>query len=241
MRLALHLVEGLLRVALLYPFLARPARQGQRQRWSQRMLALLGIEVQTKGQALAAGSLLVANHISWLDIFVINALTPAAFVAKADLRGWPLLGRLAARNDTIFLQRGNRSHARIVNEQITALLLDGNLVAVFPEGTTTDGSAVLNFHSALLQPAIAAGRPIQPLALRYETPDGQRCRAPAYDGDVTLLQCIAAITATPHLIARCTALAPLSSDSGATRRELAAAAHAAIAANVSGRGHPGLR
>ena len=198
------------------------------------MLALLGVHLQVQGNELGAGNLLVANHVSWLDIFVINALTPTAFVSKADVRGWPLIGWLAARNDTVFLQRGSRSHARVVNAQIGSLLADGNLVAVFPEGTTTDGSTVLHFHSALLQPAIVAGRPLQPLALRYETPSGELCRAPAYDGDITLPQCIAAITATPRMVARCVVFAPLATNAGAVRRELAATAHAQITGAVTG-------
>ena len=198
------------------------------------MLTLLGVHLQVQGDELGAGNLLVANHVSWLDIFVINALAPTAFVSKADVRDWPVIGWLAARNDTVFLQRGSRGHARVVNEQTGSLLADGNLVAVFPEGTTTDGSTVLHFHAALLQPAIAAGRPIQPLALRYETPSGELCRAPAYDGDITLSQCIAAITATPRMVARCVVFAPLATAEGTTRRELAASAHARIATAITG-------
>ena len=198
------------------------------------MLGVLGVQLQVQGNELGPGNLLIANHVSWLDIFVINALAPTAFVSKADVRGWPLIGWLAARNDTVFLQRGSRSHARAVNEQIGSLLAGGNLVAVFPEGTTTDGSTVLHFHAALLQPAIAAGRPLQPLALRYETPSGELCRAPAYDGDITLPQSIAAITATPCMIARCIVFAPLATNADTARRELAASAHAQIATAVMG-------
>ena len=133
--------------------------------------------------------------MSWLDIFVINAAYPAAFISKAEVRDWPLIGWLAAKNETVFLRRGSRGHARIVNAEIASLLGRGRQVALFPEGTTTDGSHVHPFHAALLQPAIDAGAPIQPLALCYRLPDGSFTRAPAYDGDVSLLDCLKAIVA----------------------------------------------
>ena len=95
------------------------------------------------------------------------------------MRNWPVIGWLAARNDTVFLRRGSCGHARIINAEIGAQLDGGRNVAVFPEGTTTDGTRVLHFHAALLQPAIASGHPVQALAIRYLTPDGRHELAPA--------------------------------------------------------------
>lgn len=174
--------------------------------------------------------MLVANHISWVDIFVINAVAPAAFVSKAEVRNWPLIGWLAARNDTIFLRRGSRGHARIINAETAARLDAGRNVAIFPEGTTTDGSRVLNFHAALLQPAIASGHSVQPLALVYLDDQGRASRAPAYDGDITLGQCLASIIAERELVACVRAAVPLPTADGVERRQLASVARAAIVA-----------
>lgn len=216
----------------LYPLSGPAAHRGLRQRWSRRLLALLGVELHATGAAIEPGCLLVANHISWLDIFVINALAPSAFVSKADVRAWPLIGWLAAKNETVFLRRGSRGHAKIINAEIGALLGTGRNVTIFPEGTTTDGSHVLHFHAALLQPAIEAGHSIQPLAISYHGPDGRSSRAPAYDGDLSLGQSLASLIAEPRLVARTTGMSPLSTTRNTSRRELAHTARAAIKARV---------
>lgn len=229
LRLVLHLVQGALTIALVYPFTRRPTHQALRRRWSHGLLKVLGIELDTRGQAVAPGCMLVANHISWVDIFVINALAPAAFVSKAEVRAWPVVGWLAAKNDTIFLRRGSRGHARVINAETAALLDAGCNVAIFPEGTTTDGSRLLHFHAALLQPAIACAHPVQPLALQYLTPAGHFTRAPAYDGDLSLGQCMANIVAARRTLARVTVAAPIATADGLDRRSLAARTHAEIA------------
>jgi len=229
LRLALHLVQGVATIALVYPFTARTTHQALRRRWSRRLLGVLGIELEARGEAIAPGCMLVANHISWVDIFVINALVPAAFVSKAEVRAWPLIGWLAAKNDTIFLRRGSRGHARIINAETAALLDAGCNVAIFPEGTTTDGSRLLHFHAALLQPAIACAHPVQTLALQYLTPAGDFTRAPAYDGELSLGQCVANIVAANRTLARVTVAAPIATVDGLDRRGLAARTHAEIA------------
>ena len=204
-----------------------------RQRWSARLLGVLGIELRTRGEAVQPGSLLVANHISWVDIFVINALAPTAFISKAEVRQWPLIGWLAARNETVFLRRGSRGHARIVNAEIATLLGRGRQVALFPEGTTTDGSHVHPFHAALLQPAIDAGAPIQPLALCYRLPDGRFTRAPAYDGDVSLGECLQAIVAEREIVARIHVAQPLSTTEQPDRKQLSQRARDTIVAALA--------
>lgn len=197
------------------------------------MLALLGVRLQATGATVRADALLVSNHVSWLDIFVINALAPSAFVSKAEVRNWPVIGWLAARNGTVFLRRGSRGHARIINAEIGALLDGGRNVAVFPEGTTTDGTHVLHFHAALLQPAIESGHPVQALAIRYLTPDGRYEPAPAYAGDTSLGQCLARIVATPALVARIDAMPALATANGPARRELARIVRDSIVAVVT--------
>lgn len=192
------------------------------------MLDALGIQVEADLAHAVPGALLVANHVSWIDIFVINAALPAAFVSKEEVRHWPLIGWLAARNDTVFLRRGSRGHARLINAQVAELLGKGKHVAVFPEGTTTDGLSLLHFHAALIQPALAAGRPVLPVALSYWQENGDRCMAPRYDGDISLGECTAAILRRKRIVARLVSK-PLLGMNGEDRKQVAALAREAIA------------
>lgn len=226
------MLSALVITTVSYPFIT-PARQLRfKRQWSARLLTILGVRLVTDEPFLSPGSLLVANHISWLDVFVINAAYPAAFVSKAEVRQWPLVGWLASRNETVFLRRGSRGHAKIVNGEIAGLLGSQRHVAIFPEGTTTDGSHVQGFHAALLQPAIEAGAAIQPLAIAYRLPDGSFTRAAAYDGDVSLLECIQAIVAEPLIVARIRVAPPISTAEMPDRRALAHAAREAIVARI---------
>lgn len=235
-RVGLHLLWGTATVATVYPWAPLPVRRALKRRWSRQLVVMLGMKVGSGGTAVPAG-LLVCNHISWLDIFVINALAPAAFVSKDDVKHWPLIGWLCARTETIFLERGSRAAAQRTRETMIAALRDGAHVAVFPEGTTTDGSKLLPFHAALLQSAIDAGTPVVPLALRYVDAAGRPSRAPAYDGDVTLWQCLRAIARAEGLTARIEALAPLGTNS-CDRRHLAAHCHRAITTQLEAREAP---
>lgn len=239
--LALHLALGLAISLLAFPLLSRSARARVRQAWSQRLLGVLGLRIECRGlAALPPGCLIVANHISWVDVFAINAVAPVAFVAKSEVRGWPFMGWLAARNDTFFLHRDRRSHARVVNGGIAGAMAAGRRVALFPEGTSTDGTQVLAFHGALFQPAVDAGSPVVPVAIGYETADGMPSRAAAYAGEITFWQSIRAIVGTRGLRVRLTFCAPLDG-AGADRKALARRAHAAIADVLAGERGQALR
>ena len=227
----MHILWITATIVLAYPFASHHRRLQLKQRWSRRTLDILGIELDAILGGIEPGSLIVANHISWVDIFVLNAARPMAFVSKSEVRDWPLVGWLTSRVDTVFLRRGSRGHARIVNAEIDALLNAGKDVAIFPEGTTTDGTHLLGFHGALLQPAVETGRPIQPVSLSYETPDGQRSLAPAYVGETSLLECLRTILACPGLVAR-VRTTPALPTPGRNRRELAHAARGAIALSL---------
>lgn len=229
--MALLLLVGLLSVAALFPLLGDARRQGLRQRWSRALVAALGLRLETEGAPPSPGALIVANHISWVDVFAINAISPAAFISKAEVRDWPLIGWLAARNDTVFLRRGSRGHARVINDEIVRQMSEGKPVALFPEGTTTDGSHLLHFHGALLQPAIEARATVAPIAIRYLARDGSPSIAAAYVGELSLLDCIRNIVAARGLRVRLACLPALRDELG-TRKELNARLHAAIAARL---------
>jgi len=199
-----------------------------RQRWSAILLDILGVQLEADLSHAVPGSLLVANHISFLDIYALNAAQPAAFISKAEVRQWPIIGWLAATNDTVFLNRGSRGHARRVNAEIAEKLNAGQYVALFPEGTTTDGTHLLNFHAALIQPALTANRPVVPVAISYWEPDGTRSLAPRYDGEISLGECLRAVASRKRLIVRVVSCPALGQDGG-DRRTVAAAARAVIA------------
>ena len=234
LRLALHMAWLALGTAAFFPLISDTRRLHLRQRWSHRILTILAIELEALPTDAPPGSLIVANHISWLDIFAINALRPASFVAKTEIRQWPFIGWLAARHDTVFLRRGSRGHARMVNAEIDALLNEGRDAAIFPEGTTTDGTTLLGFHAALLQPAIETGRPILPLALSYHDANGDISLAPSYAGETTMKQCFVAILACRQLTVRVT-LSPTIHTAGMNRREVSQLAHNAIASTLATR------
>ncbi|HEX4886165.1 MAG TPA: lysophospholipid acyltransferase family protein [Casimicrobiaceae bacterium] len=184
-RVTLHLLAGLATTTLVFPLVAPAKRQALVRRWSRTLLRLLRVEPRIHGRldAHRGNVLIVANHVSWLDIFVLNAHRPARFVAKAELAGWPLAGRLIRDVGTIFVERGRRHDTRRVNHHAAQALLDGDVVAVFPEGTTTAGDEVLRFHASLLQPIVETNGHVQPVAIRYRDQAGRLSRAPAYVGD----------------------------------------------------------
>ncbi len=224
---ALHIGLGLLAVLLLFPFCQSAFKRSLKNRWSKYLLATLGVTLKIEGKLPQGSLLLVANHVSWLDIYLINSLAPVAFVSKADVRQWPLIGWLAAHNDTIFLKRGSRGHAHIINTEIAKVLADGCPVTVFPEGTTTEGNTLLHFHGALLQPALSVGAKLVPLAIRYyQNEPSIACPAAAYAGDTTLGACVLAIAGCRNLTAQLVVLPPLE---GNDRKLLAIEARQSIA------------
>lgn len=135
-------------------------------RWSARLLAILGVEVVVHGEIPEESGLLVANHVSWLDIPVINSLTGAAFLSKNSIRYWPVIGWFAVASGTLFIRRG-RHDAKRIAEAIATRLTEGRRMAIFPEGTTSDGREVRRFFPRLFSAAIDTGAPVIPVALCY--------------------------------------------------------------------------
>ena len=228
-RLALHLLHGM-PLAIFYPHLNQARQRRTLKTWSRQLLAILNIGIQTEGLQPTRGEggyLVVANHVSWLDIFVLNAIHPSRFIAKSEVRSWPLIGWLCKRSGAIFIERATWRDTASVNQRVSHLLKQGICVGLFPEGTTTDGKQVGHFHSALLQPAIDADAMLCPIALRYLDDQGEPSSAAAFTGDTTLVQSIWRILQCRHH----TALAvftPALAASNENRRVLARVAQEAI-------------
>ncbi|HUG23834.1 lysophospholipid acyltransferase family protein [Piscinibacter sp.] len=199
-----HLLHGVLICAFVFPFVG-PQQQARRVGWwSARMLRMLGVSLRVDGMPRGGATLVVANHISWLDILAINAACPVRFVSKADVRHWPLIGWLVAAAGTLFIERERKRDALRVVHQVAQALKQGHTVALFPEGTTTEGHALLPFHANLFQAAISTGTPVQPVVLRFSDADGPISAAAAYVGDMNLLESLWAIVTARQLSARVT-------------------------------------
>ena len=227
-----HLLHGML-VMTRFPALDAAGRHARIQWWSAGVLRSLGLQLQLHGtQPRPGATLLVANHISWLDIMALHAAAPhARFVSKADVLQWPLLGWLIRNAGTLFIERERKRDAVRVVHAMAEALRAGDTVAVFPEGTTGAGPDLLPFHANLLQAAIATGTPIQPAVLRYASPQHSFSPAAEFLGETTLLQSLWRIAKARGLCVHVRLLPPQGTEH-ADRRALAAHLRQQIAAHL---------
>ena len=226
LRVGLHILSGLAQCGLLFPFLPLASRNARIGRWSQQLLAIFRIRLQVEG-APGAGCALVSNHISWIDVFVLDAIVPCRFVAKSEVRRWPVIGALATRAGTLYVERGSRFGLRASNAAIAGHLAAGERIAFFPEGTSSSQGALLPFHANLFAGVVQARAPVLPVALCYLDDDGSLSEAADYVGDMSLGQSIARLLMDGPLTARVQCLPLLAPNPD--RHALAAAAHASIA------------
>ncbi len=181
------LIAGLMHLFLFFPFLGLAARHFSKKYWSVVLLKICGVRVSQIGTPVIDGPVLfVTNHISWLDIFILNCARATAFVAKSEIRQWPLIGWLASGADTIFIERASRHAVHQVGESMRQHFVQAQAVGLFPEGTTSNGYALLPFYANLFEPARKAGASIQPVVLKYYH-HGRRSDFAAFIGDQTLL------------------------------------------------------
>ena len=226
----------------------RPAASGAPERgmpderlmrgWSRLLVAALGVRIRAVGPprtipvppatGRGRGALLVANHVSWLDVLLIGAVRPGRMLAKSEVRGWPLFGRLAAGIGTIFIERDRlRALPRTV-EQIAAALRRGEHVVVFPEGSTWCGRDGGRFRHAAFQAALEAGAPVQPMTIRYRLAGGEPTTVPAFVGEDGLLTSLWRVAGVRGLIAELPLLPEIPADRHPDRRSLARAAQTSV-------------
>ena len=229
-RICIHLSYGTWQ-AFWYPMLAPVIQRHMLKSWSRELLAILDIEIipdLANTPEYGAGCLLVSNHVSWLDIFVINAVHPCQFVAKSEVRGWPVIGWLCRRTGTYFIERTERRDTAKANAKLAHSIKHGASIGLFPEGTTTDGTQVAHFHAAMLQPALDSGATVHPVGLRYLDQNRQPSTRVLFTGETTLVDSLWKVLSGHKLIATVTFI-PFDSKSYTDRKSLAQASREFIA------------
>jgi 1-acyl-sn-glycerol-3-phosphate acyltransferase len=194
-------------------------------------MRIVGVRVSADGALPIdprAPAVIAANHVSWLDIFAISSVHSTRFIAKSEIRDWPIAGWIAERAGTLFIRRERRRDTTRINDRVHESLAEGDCIGLFPEGTTTEGDTLLKFHSSLFEPAVANGARVFPVAIRYEHPDGTLCRSMAYVGELSFVQSLALVLRQKGVTARASFAAPIPA-AGLGRREVAALAEARVA------------
>jgi len=231
--LILHIISGLIQSAF-YPHVGQPVQKKMAQKWSAGLLAILSIRLRYSGELpvdKAKPVMLVANHVSWLDVYSLITICPSRFVAKSEIRTWPLLGWLSQNVGTLFIERTKRRDTARINQDIGNALTAGDWVTVFPEGTTSDGTTLKHFHASLLQSAVAVEASLYPVAIRYYDVSGEISKAAVYVG-VSLLESLRQILQQPWIEVELIFPDPVNS-SGKNRRELARSTEKSIADALS--------
>ena len=186
--LLVHILVGLLLTLLFFRFMPWSARQSIIRIWSRVLLMVLGVRLNVVSAPvrLPMRGMLVSNHTSWVDIFVANSIQPTRFIAKSEIKKWPLLGTLVSSVGTLYVERGNRHMISKTNKEITHAAENGDLIGLYAEGTTTDGTYLLPFKSNLFQPAIDNALHIYPLGVTYSK-GGRHSNVASYIGDMSML------------------------------------------------------
>jgi len=209
-----------------FPRLSRERKLEEIRNWSQKTLDVLGIQVVHEtpfsvAHSEAAPRLLVANHVSWIDALIIQTIQPSIFVAKSEVRSWPIVGSIATGCGVVYVNRGSPASARHMVDELSSALHHGYCVAGFPEGTSSEGSSVKLFHGNLFEAAINLNIHVQPLAIRYTNPHtGALCLKAAFIGDIGFVQSLHQVMSSKGIQAKvqlCETLSP----EGHTRRTLA--------------------
>lgn len=237
-RVVVHLARGAGTMALVFPFIGPDRRRRAVKRWADGVLDIFGLTLKVEGlpppRTGEAPILLVGNHVSWVDIYAFLSVAEIRFVAKSEVRSWPLIGWFASSLGTIFVERDRPRDAIRVGGEVRTALDEGEIVCIFPEGTTTDGSVVLPFSSALLGAAVEKSIPVQPVSIAYRTPDGRHCTRAAFTGDATLVDSLWALAGGGQSIVELKFLDQID-PSGHDRRALARRAEDQVRESL---GHP---
>ncbi|MGB0845210.1 MAG: lysophospholipid acyltransferase family protein [Thiolinea sp.] len=180
-----HVLLGIA-FAIIQPLLPVNSWQTLVEWWLRIIVRILGGRVTVKGEPARSGVLMVANHVSWLDIPLLGGYSFVRFLSKYEVKNWPVIGWLASRAGTLYIERGKQGAARQAAASISDSLNEGDVVLIFPEGTTSNGRDVLPFHARLFSTALEAGVPIQPVAIRYRNAADEVCDKVPYIDEMSL-------------------------------------------------------
>lgn len=230
----IHTVTGLIIAAIIFPLLQNNAKHNIKAKlikwWCGGLLRAFNIQVRIYGELPSKNIksvLFVANHVSWADVHALNSKILLRFIAKSDIKSWPIFGYLVSKANTLFIDRSKRQEAGKIVSVTSASLMAGDNLCFFPEGTTTDGTHILPFKSSVLQAAIDAKTTVWPVAIRYVNLDGGINTQMAYAGEITLMESMQAILNVKNPIVELHFLAPIESNSQ-NRRDLMHSAFNAI-------------
>lgn len=233
----LWIILGLIIELLVFPPISRKSRRKIVQIWSRGLMFLCGIQIRVNGKPVLDQAIFwVANHISWVDIFVLNSVRTTSFVAKSDIKRWPVLGLLVAWAGTLFIDRSHRYAIREAAKQMQQCFAQGDVVGLFPEGTTTDGSQVKKFHTGLFDAAIQSQVAIQPVALRFMR-GSKPAPELAFVGEQTLMANLWHLLGAWGVRVECDFLTPVQVTATSSRADLARQTHDLISHSIARRGH----
>jgi 1-acyl-sn-glycerol-3-phosphate acyltransferase len=203
LRIIGQVFKGCFILLLVFPWLKTEQRHQSIRKWCKQLLDIFKMRLSVIGAEQLEDTyyLMAANHISWIDIHVINAFKPHYFVAKSEVASWPIFGWMAKQLGTLFIERGKSNSIRNMVQEI-AEQLNQKALCIFPEGTSTDGKQVAPFKSNLFEAAITAEAPVYSLAIQYfDLKTGQKTTAPAFIGDMGLLDSIWNLISSPPICA----------------------------------------
>jgi 1-acyl-sn-glycerol-3-phosphate acyltransferase len=218
-----HAALAALLLRLVYPRASAGRRRALMRWWSAKLLRILNISTRVDGNApdlRERGGMIAANHVSWVDIFLIASVCPTRFIAKSEIRDWPIAGWIAEKAGTLFVKLEQWRDTARINDRVRAALGEGDCVGLFPEGFTSEGDGLLKFHSSLFEPVVANNAHVYPTALRYSSPDGALCREMSFVGDRTFMESLALIIKQKAVTARLSFAPPVDA-SASSRREVA--------------------
>lgn len=228
LRLPMLLILLLAGIVMVYVYLPRDPQRLKNRHWlgirylHRSLLFCLGVKLKHYPCHSDELHLYLGNHISWLDISVIGSVLDTCFVAKAEIRDWPIIGEVSHRGGSIFISRGKKSAASNTIDAINNRLSIGQSVLIFPEGTTSNGETVRHFHARLIAAACQSGVAVQPLAISYPN-----CPEAAYIDDDHLLTHLLQIMMLPKVDVELSQLPSIDS-SRHERKIIAQQAHAAV-------------
>ncbi len=230
LRITLHVVYGYFLLLLFVG--ANPDQRSARDwriinHWMRGICQILGLRIHVHGEAVTGPALFVCNHISWHDIVVLQSIMPTGFIAKHEIRHWPIIGWMAYRGNTLFIKRGTRNAIHAITHAMSKRFRAQQSMLLFPEGTTSTGESILPFRSRLYVPAIETQTPIQTLGIYYDS-DNSNCKELAYVEDATLIAHAWRLMAIPNIDVYVHFHPEVTATNKQDRRELGKLTHAQV-------------